>query len=45
MNIEKMSDEVIRRYGFETKKTISFFRIVEKGNYEKIVKAYRKIMK
>lgn len=45
MSIEKMSDEVIRRYGFETKKTISFFRIVEKGNYEKIVKAYRKIMK
>lgn len=40
MSIEKMSDEVIRRYGFETKKTISFFRIVEKGNYEKIVKAY-----
>lgn len=45
MSIEKMSDEVIRRYGFEAKKTISFFRIVEKGNYEKIVKAYRKIMK
>lgn len=45
MSIEKMSDEVIRRYGFETKKTISFFRIVEKGNYEKIVKAYRKIKK
>lgn len=45
MSIEKMCDEVIHRYGFETKKTIYFFRTVEKGSYEKIVKAYRKIMK
>lgn len=30
MSIEKMSDEVIHRYGFETKKTIFFFRTVEK---------------
>ena len=45
MSIEKMSDEVISRDGYEAKKTISFFRTVEKGNYEKIVKVYRKIMK
>ena len=45
MSIEKMSDEVIHRYGFETKKTISFFRTVEKGSYEKIVEAYQRIMK
>ena len=45
MNIEKMCDEVINRYGYEAKKTISFFRTVERGNYEKIVKAYYKIMK
>lgn len=30
MSIEKMCDEVIHRYDFETKKTISFFRTVEK---------------
>ena len=45
MSIEKMGDEVINRYGYEAKKTIFFFMIVEKGSYEKIVKAYRKIMK
>lgn len=45
MTIEQMSSEVIRRYGYEAKRTISFFRTVEKGNYEKIVKAYHKIMK
>lgn len=45
MSIEKMGDEVINRYGYEAKKTISFFRIVEKGNYEKIVKVYQRIMK
>lgn len=45
MTIEQMSSEVIRRYGYEAKRTISFFRIVERGDYEKIVKAYHKIMK
>ena len=45
MSIEKMSDEVIHRYGYEAKRTISFFKIVEKGNYKKIVKAYQKVMK
>ena len=45
MSIEKMSDEVINRYGYEAKRTISFFKTVEKGNYEKIVEAYQKIMK
>lgn len=45
MTIEQMSDAVIRRYGYEAKRTISFFRTVEKGDYEKIVKAYHKIMK
>ena len=45
MSIEKMSDEVIHRYGYEAKKTIFFFRIVEKGSYEKIVEAYQKIVK
>ena len=45
MSLEKMSDEVIHRYGFETKKTIFFFRTVEKGNYEKIVEAYQNVMK
>ena len=45
MSIEKMSDEVINRYGYESKKTIFFFRIVEKGSYEKIVQAYQKVMK
>ena len=45
MSIEKMCDEVINRYGYEAKKTVFFFRIVEKGSYEKIVKAYQKVMK
>lgn len=45
MTIEQMSSEVIHRYGFEAKRTISFFRTVERGDYEKIVKAYHKIMK
>lgn len=44
MTIDRMCDEVIYRYGFEAKKTISFFQLVEKGNYEKILSAYRKIM-
>ena len=45
MSIEKMGDEVINRYGYEAKRTISFFKTVEKGNYENIVEAYQKIMK
>ena len=45
MSIEKMREEVIHRYGYEAKKTIFFFRVVEKGSYEKIVKAYQKVMK
>ena len=45
MSIEKMGDEVINRYDYEAKKTIFFFRIVEKGSYEKIVEAYQRIMK
>ena len=45
MNIEKMRDEVIHRYGYEAKRTISFFKTIEKGDYEKIVKAYQRIMK
>ena len=45
MSIEKMGDEVINRYGYEAKKTIFFFKIVEKGSYEKIVEAYQKIVK
>ena len=45
MSIEKMGDEVINKYGYEAKKTIFFFRIVEKGSYEKIVEAYQKIVK
>ena len=45
MSIEKMSDEVIHRYGYEAKKTIFFFKIVEKGSYDKIVEAYQKVMK
>lgn len=45
MSIEKMSDEVIHRYGYEAKRTISFFKTVEKGNYKKIVEVYQRIMK
>lgn len=45
MTIEQMSSEVIRRYGYEAKRTISFFKTVEKGDYEKIVKVYQRIMK
>ena len=30
MSVEKMSDEVIRRYGYEAKRTIFFFRTVKK---------------
>lgn len=43
MTIEQMSETVIRRYGYEAKRTISFFRTVERGNYEKIVKAYTRL--
>lgn len=45
MSIDKMSNEVIHKYGFESRRTISFFRAVDTGNYEKILKAYQKIMK
>ena len=45
MSIEKMCDEVINRYGYEAKKTIFFFRVVETASYEKIVKAYQQVMK
>lgn len=45
MTIEQMSSAVIRRYGYEAKRTISFFRTVERGDYKKIVKAYHKVMK
>ena len=45
MSIEKMCNEVIYRYGYEAKRTISFFKKVEKGDYENIVKVYQRIMK
>ncbi len=45
MTIDKMCDEVIYRYGLESKKNISIFRVVDTGNYPKILKAYQKIMR
>ena len=45
MSIDKMGDEVFNRYDYEAKITIFFFGIVERGSYEKIVKAYQKIVK
>lgn len=43
--IEKMIDNVVRRYGHEDKKTIHFCEIAERDSYEVIVKEYNKLMR
>lgn len=43
--IEKMIDNVVRRYGHEDKKTIHFCMTAEKGNYRTTVEEYNKLMR
>lgn len=43
--IEKMIDNVVRRYGHEDKKTIQFCTIAEKGDYRTTVEEYNKLMR
>lgn len=43
--IEKMIDNVVRRYGHENKKTIKFCEIAEKGDYRITVEEYNKLMR
>lgn len=45
MSIRKMQDEVIRKEGFESKKTIRFFKVCESNNRERIEKEFKKIVK
>lgn len=45
-SIKTMQDEVVRTFGFEAKKTITFFTLCEKSNnYELIRKKFQKMMK
>ena len=43
--IEKMINNVVRRYGHENKKTIKFCIIAEKGDYRTTVEEYNKLMR
>lgn len=43
--IEKMIDNVVRRYGHEDKKTIQFCMTAEKGDYRVTVEEYNKLMR
>ena len=45
MSIREMQNRVIRKEGFESNKTIKFFKICEKNNIEMIRKEFNKIMK
>ena len=45
MSIRKMQDAVIRKEGFESKKTIRFFKVCESNNRERIEKEFKKIVK
>lgn len=44
MNKNEMIEKIIRKYGFENKKTINFCIACEKGNTEKIEKLFGKYM-
>lgn len=44
LNIDSMKRSVIECYGFEHSKTIKFFKVCEKANYEEIEATYDKIM-
>lgn len=45
MSIEAMQNRVINQEGFESKKTIRFFKVCESNNREKIEKEFKKIVK
>ena len=45
MTIEQMQNEIIRRYGFEHKRTIQFFKLCESNvSLNKIESAYKRYM-
>lgn len=45
MIIEQMQNEIIRRYGFEHKRTIQFFRLCESNaSLSKIESTYKRFM-
>lgn len=46
MTREEMMDNVIRKFGFEVKETISFCRMYERGNVanERIEARYKELM-
>ena len=45
MSIREMQNRVIRQEGFESAKTIRFFKVCEKNNIERIREEYKKIIK
>lgn len=42
---EEMMDKVIRKYGFESKKTIRFCRVAESARIEVVEELFQKLMK
>ena len=44
MNKEQMMDDVIRRYGFESKGAIGFCKLVEGGANESVIEYWYKIL-
>ena len=44
MTKEKMMDDIIRRYGFESKGSIGFCRLVEGGADKNIIEYWYKIL-
>ena len=44
MTKEQMMDDIIRRYGFESKGAIGFCKLVEGGANESVIKYWYKIL-
>lgn len=45
MSIKEMQNAIIYQEGFESNKTIEFFRVCESNNIERIRKEFNKIIK
>ena len=44
MNINKMIDKVIFKFGFESEISLEFYKVIDKGNKREIIKEYTRIM-
>jgi len=43
-DVERMIDDVIRKFGFEARQTINFCRMCERENINRVEKRYNELM-